>query len=75
MSVAEMGVALFAANEGYLREVEVGKVLDFEAALLSFMRSEYGDFMKEIDRTGAYNDEIVATMRAALDKFVATQTF
>ena len=37
MSVAEMGTSLFAANEGYLRDVEVDKVLDFEAALLSFM--------------------------------------
>jgi F-type H+-transporting ATPase subunit alpha len=75
MSVSEMGIVLFAANEGFLRNVEVSKVLDFEAALLSYMRSEHGDFMKEIDRTGAYNDEIVATMRAALEKFVATQTF
>ena len=35
MSVAEMGVVLFAANEGYLEDVETEKVLYFEAALLS----------------------------------------
>ena len=29
MSVAEMGTVLFAANEGYLTDVEVEKVLDF----------------------------------------------
>jgi F-type H+-transporting ATPase subunit alpha len=35
MSVAEMGVSLFAANEGYLEDVEVEKVLAFEAALIA----------------------------------------
>jgi len=44
MSVAEMGTVLFAANEGYLTDVAVDKVLDFEQALLGFMKSEYADF-------------------------------
>ena len=45
MSVSEMGAMLFAANEGHLEDVAVDKVLDFEAAFISFMRSEYGDFL------------------------------
>src|SRR5512144_349693 len=75
MTVAEMGVSLFAANEGFLRDVDVDKVLAFEAALLTYMRTEHGDFMNEITKTGAYNDDVVATMRAAIEKFKATQTF
>ena len=75
MSVAEMGTSLFAANEGYLRDVEVNKVLDFEAALLSFMRSEYADFMDDIDNNGTYNDDVVATLHEAIEKFKATQSF
>jgi F-type H+/Na+-transporting ATPase subunit alpha len=75
MSVAEMGVVLFAANEGFLRDVEINKIALFEAALLSYMKAEHGDFMAEITKTGAYNDDIVATMRAAIEKFKATQTF
>ncbi len=75
MSVAEMGTSLFAANEGYLRDVEVNKVLDFEAALLSFMRSEYADFMDDIDKNGTYNDDVVATLHEAIEKFKATQSF
>jgi len=63
------------ANEGYLRDVEVDKVLDFEAALLSYMRSEYADFMDQIDETGDYNDEVVATLKEAIEKFKATQTY
>ena len=66
---------MIASIEGFLRDVEVNKVLAFEAALLSYMKSEHVDFMSEITKTGAYNDGIVATMRAAIEKFKATQTF
>ena len=31
MSTAEMGLSIFAANEGFLNDVEVNKVGDFEA--------------------------------------------
>ena len=75
MSVSEMGAMLFAANEGHLEDVAVDKVLDFEAAFVSFMRSEYGDFMKNIDETGEYSDAIVETLEQAITKFKETQTY
>ena len=75
MTVAEMGVVLFAANEGFLADVPVNKVLDFESALLSYMKTSYGDFMDQINREGKYTDEVIDTMRSALESFVATQTF
>ena len=75
MTVAEMGVVLFAANEGFLADVPVNKVLDFESALLSYMKTSHGDFMDQINREGKYTDEVIDTMRSALDSFVATETF
>ena len=75
MSVAEMGTVLFAANEGYLQDVPVNKVLDFEQGLLGFMKSEYGAFVDDINATGNYSDEIVATLKEAIEKFKNTQTF
>ncbi|MEE4302184.1 MAG: F0F1 ATP synthase subunit alpha, partial [Pseudomonadales bacterium] len=75
MSVSEMGVSLFAATEGYLEDVEVNKVLDFEAALIAYMHEEHGDFMKEIDETGNHNDDIVATMNSAITRFKETRTW
>ena len=75
MSVSEMGAMLFAANEGHLEDVAVDKVLDFEQALISYMRSEYGDFMKGIDETGEYSDAIVETLEQAITKFKETQTY
>ncbi len=75
MTVAEMGVSLFAANEGYLDNVAVSKVLDFERDLLSYMNSEHGEWMAEITRTGDYSDEIVGYMKKALDDFAATHDY
>ena len=75
MSVAEMGTVLFAANEGYLEDVPVEKVLDFEESLLSFMNSEYAEFVESTNTTGAYNDGVVATLREIIEKFKATQAY
>ena len=75
MSVSEMGAVLFAANEGYLTDVPVNKILDFEQALLSYMRAEFGDFMKRIDETGDYDDDVVSTLKSAIESFKANQTY
>ena len=75
MTVSEMGVVLFAANERFLEDVPVEKVLDFEAALLSYMHAEHGDFMAQVDQEGAYSDEVIALMRSAIETFKQTQTF
>lgn len=74
-SIADMGIVLYAANEGHLRDVEVNKIRDFEAALLSYMHSEHGDLMKKIVDTGDYNDEIESSFKTAIEKFKATQTW
>jgi F-type H+-transporting ATPase subunit alpha len=75
MSVAEMGAVLFAANEGYLKEVEVEKIKDFEQALLAYLHSDYSDLMKSTAETGAYGEEQASQFKEALDKFVSTQTY
>ncbi len=75
MSVAEQAVSLFAANEGYLDDIPVNKVQDFEAALQDFMKAEYGDFLKEINEKCDYNDEIAAKLREAIEKFKSTHTW
>ena len=75
MSVAEMGVVLYAANEGYLDGVPVARVLDFERDLLAYMNAEHGDWMAEVSASGNYDDDIVATMKAALDKFKASHSY
>ena len=74
-SIAEMGVMVYAADNGFLQSVEVNKIGDFEVALLSYMKAEHGDLMDQINQSGDYNDDIGAGFKAALDKFIATQTW
>ena len=74
-SIAEMGLVLYAANEGHLNDIEVNKVGDFEDALLSYMHAEHGDLMNNIVETGDYNDEIEATFKSAIETFKSTQTW
>ncbi|MDX1799691.1 MAG: F0F1 ATP synthase subunit alpha [Marinobacter sp.] len=75
MSVAEMGTVLYAANEGFLDDVDVEKVVAFEAALMSYMRGEQAELLAKINEKGDYNDEIAASLKAALEKFKNTQTW
>ena len=75
MSVAEMGVVLYAANNGYLKGIEISKIGAFEAALLDYMNSEQKALMDKINEKGDYNDEIEAGIKDAIDQFKSTQTW
>jgi F-type H+-transporting ATPase subunit alpha len=74
-SIAEMGLVLYAANEGHLKDVEVNKIGDFESALLSFAHAEYGDLMSGIVESGDYSDEIESSFAQLIEKFKSTQTW
>jgi F-type H+-transporting ATPase subunit alpha len=75
LSVAEMGIMVFAADKGFLKEIAVEKIGDFETALLSYMNSEHKDLMDAINVSGDYNDDIEATFDTAMKKFISTQTW
>ncbi len=75
MSVAQMAVSLFAANQGFLDDVEVNKVVDFENAMQAYMKSEQADLLSQINESGDYNDEIEKGLRAALEKFKSSSTW
>ena len=75
MTIAEMGTVLFAASEGFLEDVDVNKVLDFEAALISYMNAEHADFMGEINESGVYSDDVVERLQKAVETFKSTQTW
>ena len=75
LSVAEMGVMVFAADKGFLKDVVVEKINDFESALLSYMNTEHKELMAKINENGDYNDEVESTFTKALEKFASTGTW
>ena len=75
LSVADMAISLYAANEGFLSDVDLNKVGDFETALMSYMNSEHTAVMTQVNESGNFNDEIAANFKSALEQFKATQTW
>ncbi len=69
LSVAEMALSLFAANEGFIDPVPVNKVVDYEAALHDFAHAKNGDVLDAINVSGDYNDETAATLKGICEAF------
>jgi len=75
LSVGEMAISLFAANEGYLDDVDASKVVDFESALQAYIKSNKADLLDKINDTGDYNDEIEQALHSAMKDFKANNTW
>ncbi len=75
LTVAEMAVSLYSANEGYIDDVPLKKVVDFESALHSYMRSSHAELLAKINEKGDYNDEIANSLKAALEDFKTNHTY
>ena len=75
LSVAGIAVSLYAVENGYLDDVELEKVGDFEAALHNFMHSERKELMAEIQDKAEYTDEVAATLKDSLEEFKNNHTW
>ena len=69
MSVAEMAVSLFAAENGYLDEIPVEKIQAYEHALMQYMHSAHQELLDKVNERGAYDDEVQQGFTAALTAF------
>jgi F-type H+-transporting ATPase subunit alpha len=72
LSVADMAVSLYAANEGHLDDLKIAEVLPFEHALHQFMRQGYAALMQSIDASGDWNKDIEGAFQQALAEFKKT---
>jgi F-type H+-transporting ATPase subunit alpha len=75
LNVAEMGVSLYAANEGYLDDVDVKKIVPFEDAMLAHIRSNNAELLDTINESGDYSDEIAAQIAKAIEDFKASGVY
>jgi F-type H+-transporting ATPase subunit alpha len=69
LSVGEMAFSLLAANEGYLDDIEVLKIVAFESAMHAYLRENSGDLVDQINASGDFNDDIEASMKSAIEDF------
>ena len=75
LNTAEMAFSLFAANEGFLDDVPVDKIVDFEAAMISAIRADNADLLDSIYKSGDFNDDIADQMRTVLKNFKSKATW
>jgi F-type H+-transporting ATPase subunit alpha len=72
MSIAQMALSIYAANEGYLDDVALPQILAFEAGLHAHMANSYGELEKNIVATGAWDKDIEAQFKQMISEFKAT---
>jgi len=75
LTVAEMGIVLFAVDRGHLDDVPLNKIGDFEAALLAYMNANNKELLDKVNATGDYNDEIEMAFKKAIEDFKANQVW
>ena len=72
MSVAEMALSLYAANNGYFDKVDRRKVVETEAALQSFARATVPDLLKSINTKPDLSKDVEAALKKCCDDFFAS---
>jgi len=72
LTVAQQVTILFAANEGYLDEVENKEVQEFKAGWFEFFEANMSELDKRLNDGDKLSDEDKEALRAQLDSYVKT---
>ena len=69
LKVEEQVVVLYAGTRGYLKDVAVADVQDYEAKLLNHLRTEQTALLSKIATEKKLSDDIEASMKSVLESF------
>ncbi|TMG36002.1 MAG: F0F1 ATP synthase subunit alpha [Chloroflexi bacterium] len=69
MAVPQQVIQLFAGARGYLDDVPVEQVTEFETELLRFITTSNAELVKAIEKDRAISDEMEKKLRAAIEEF------
>ena len=69
LQVWELGVILFAVNNGFLDDVEVPQILPFEKGIKEYLKSKHTAMVDRIESTKDLSKEDEAELVAALTEF------
>ena len=75
MSVAQMALSIFAVNNGSMDKVALNKIVDFEAALQAFAKSNYASLLDGINATPKFTKENEAALKKCIEDFIATGSY
>ena len=69
MSTANQVVIIYAASQGYLDDIELESVKEFEVGLLEHFESKAPECIKDIDDTGDIGDDLADKMNKTIEEF------
>src|SRR6476659_485722 len=72
LSIAELALSLFAANNGYFDDIEVKKALAAEKAMRDFIKSKYAAIVDKIAKTNELTADDERALAAAVEDFRKT---
>src|SRR5213083_97921 len=72
MPVEEQVASIYAGTQGFLDSVDVKDVVRYEAAMLSFLRSDKPEVLKAIRDSKALDDDTAKALKDALTEFGKT---
>ncbi len=67
LTMSEQVVSLFSAKQGYLKDISVEKVGEFESYMLKEIKDKHSDLLNEIEEKKVLSDELTAKLKDALD--------
>ena len=69
LSVAEIALSWFIADKGFLDDIELNKMRDFELGLRQYAHDKYQSLLDQINKDPTYNDDIAHQLKTAVEDF------
>lgn len=75
MSIACQSIVLFAAIHGYLEDIELSKISDFESSLILYVTYAEQELMKSINQYGFYDINIENKFKSIIKNFKSNHSW
>ena len=69
MTIAEQVVSIFTGVNGYLDDLELNQIKDFEKDLFELIKSSHSDIIESINSSGDLNDDISSKLTSIIEEF------
>ena len=69
MTIAEQVVSIFTGVNGYLDDLELNQIRDFEKDLFELIKSSHSDIIESINSSGDLNDDTSSKLTSIIDEF------
>ena len=69
MTIAEQVVSIFTGVNGYLDDLELNQIKDFEKDLFELIKSSHSDIIESINSSGDLNDDTSSKLTSIIEEF------